>query len=123
MGGLRADELLQRAVRLRGIRLGRIVDVIFDPDATRVVGFDVLCGDEVHRFLPFSAVGAAAPALEVSSALMLLDTHELEFYRRYGLSLEGGNAPRDALVSVDGAVTVEGTPTGGSPSGGDTGRC
>ncbi len=39
--------------------------MIFDPDATRVLGFDVLCGDELHRFLPFPAAVVAAEALEV----------------------------------------------------------
>ena len=123
MRGLRAEELLQRAVRLHGIRLGRIVDVIFDPDGTRVVGFDVLCGDEIHRFLPFSGVGESGLELEVTSALMLLDAAELEFYRRHGLSLEGGSGPRDAVVADDGAVAIADESAARRPSGGDAGRC
>ncbi len=39
-------------VRLHGIQLGRPVDLLLDPDTRRAVGLDLLCGDEVHRFLP-----------------------------------------------------------------------
>ena len=52
MGFVAADELLRLPVRLHGIQLGRPVDVLLDAEAWRVVGLDVLCGDEVHRFLP-----------------------------------------------------------------------
>ena len=91
---------------LRGIRLGRIDDVILDPDGTRVVGFDVLCGDELHRFLPFSAAELTHDALEVDSTLTLLDSEELAFYRRHGLSLAHG-ALRDAVVGRDGLIATE----------------
>ena len=104
MRGLQAEQLLRRPVVVRGIRLGRIVDVIFDPDATRVLGFDVLCGDELHRFLPFPAAVVAAEALEVESTLTLLDSEELDFYRRQGLSLTSVAELRDARVRTDGAV-------------------
>jgi hypothetical protein len=102
--GLQAEQLLRRPVVVRGIRLGRIADVIFDPDATRVVGFDVLCGDELHRFLPFPAAVVAGDALEVESTLTLLDADELDFYRRHGLSLATAAELRDARVRADGAV-------------------
>ena len=103
MRGLPAAELLRRPVLLRGIRLGRIDDVIFDPDGTRVVGFDVLCGDEQHRFLPFSVAALGGRALEVSSTLALLDEDELGFYRLHGRALASGDL-RDAVVGADGLV-------------------
>jgi len=93
-------------VLLRGIRLGRIDDVIFDPDGTRVVGFDVLCGDEQHRFLPFSVAALAGRALEVSSTLALLDEDELGFYRRHGRSLAAGELS-DAVVGPGGLVVAD----------------
>jgi hypothetical protein len=104
--GLQADELLRRPVLLRGIRLGRIADVLFDPDGTRVVGFDVLCGDELHRFLPFPAAVLSHDGLEVGSTLTLLDAEELAFYRRHGLSLAHG-ALREAIVGPDGLIATE----------------
>ena len=58
MRGLHGQDLLRRPVRLRGIQLGRAVDLILDAAGTRVVGFDVLCGDGTHRFLPLSAAEA-----------------------------------------------------------------
>jgi hypothetical protein len=49
----RADDLLELPVRMRGIALGRAVDLLIDREGPRAIGFDVLCGDEAHRFLPF----------------------------------------------------------------------
>jgi hypothetical protein len=95
--GLSADELLGLPVRLHGIQLGRPVDLIVDPAAWRVVGFDVLCGDEVHRFLPLAAVRLTGEELAVRSALMLLEEDELAFYRKRGSTFR---ALRGASVSV-----------------------
>ena len=50
-----AGELLRLPVRTNGIEIGRPVDVIVDPARNRALGFDVLCRDESHRFLPLSA--------------------------------------------------------------------
>ena len=99
-----AAGLLGRPVHVRGIRLGRVADVIFDADATRVVGFDVLCGDDVHRFLPLPAARVDGDRLEVSSALMLLDEQELEFYRRNGCGLSARAELGDVAVADDGGV-------------------
>lgn len=109
MRGLQAEELLRRPVLVRGIRLGRTVDVIFDPDGTRVVGFDVLCGDELHRFLPYPATVVRREGIEVETTLTLLDAEELEFYRRHGRSLATDGELRDALVRTDGAVETAGS--------------
>lgn len=86
MRGLSSGELM-RPVRLRGIQLGRAVDVIVDPSLRRVLGLDVLCGDGTHRFLPYAAADARDDEIAISSALMLLDRAELEFYRERGISL------------------------------------
>ena len=51
MGSRSATELLQLPVQLHGIRLGRPVDLLFDPTEWRALGFVVLCGDESRRFL------------------------------------------------------------------------
>ena len=68
MRGRPARDLLRLPVRLRGIQLGRPVDLIIDRSGERVLGLDVLCGDEVHRFLPISAVTMHEDELAVSSA-------------------------------------------------------
>ena len=117
MRGLQAEQLLRRPVVVRGIRLGRIADVIFDPGGTRVVGFDVLCGDELHRFLPFPAAVVSREALEIESALTLLDGDELEFYRRHGVSLAAAAELRDAQVRANGAVEA------GDAAGDGAARC
>ena len=114
MRGLKAEELLRRPVLVRGIRLGRIADVIFDPVGARVVGFDVLCGDDVHRFLPFPAAALADGVLEVGSSLTLLDEETLAFYRRRGLSLAETGELREARVVPTGIVDVDGAAGNGS---------
>jgi hypothetical protein len=73
-------------VRLRGIQLGHAVDLLVDLPSERVLGFDVRCGDDVHRFLPVSAVTMRDDELSVSSALTMLEEAELEFYRSAALS-------------------------------------
>jgi uncharacterized protein YrrD len=100
--GLQAEELLGRPVLVRGIRLGRIDDVLFDPDGARVVGFDVLCGDDVHRFLPFAAVALANGGIEVESSLTLLDEETLAFYRTRALALSADDELREVPVGVAG---------------------
>jgi hypothetical protein len=110
------EELLQRAVRLRGIRLGRVADVLFDADAARVVGFDVLCGDAAYRFLPFSAVTLGAADVEIGSTLVLLEAAERDFYRLHGRSLVAGGAELRALRVLRDGTAVTAAPAG-RPSG------
>lgn len=122
MGGRPAEELLRLPVRLHGIQLGRPVDLIVDLDAERALGLDVLCGDEVHRFLPLAAARVADDEITVTSALTLLEEAELAFYRTRASSLStlrGGELERngalvgrlrDVVVGADGgldAVLVE----------------
>ena len=84
MRTLRARELLGREVRYRDIRLGVLVDVLLDPTAERVVGFDVRCGDERRRFVPFSVAEPVDGTLDVPSALVLVED---QFYRERSRSI------------------------------------
>jgi hypothetical protein len=83
-----SERFLNRRVLLRGgIELGRVVDVILEPDADRPLGLDVLCGDGVHRFLPMATVARLGADIQIESSLTLLDPAELDFYRLRGRSL------------------------------------
>ena len=85
-GGLRASAVESRAVCFADIRLGAVVDVLLDDSLQRVLGFDVLCGDRVHRYLPLPACEIGEEAITVPSALVLL-RQELDFYRARGRAL------------------------------------
>lgn len=101
MSGLRGSQLLRLPVRTNGIGLGRPVDLILDLPGTHVVGFDVLCGDDVHRFLPLAACVVRDSEVHVESALMLLDDVGLSFYRERGRPLR---LLRGAPVTLAGAT-------------------
>ena len=87
---------------MRGVRLGETVDLILDSERTRVLGFDVLCGDDVHRFLPFPAADIAGEAVVVDSTLTLLEADQRAFYHRYGRSLVEDADLHDLEVSAAG---------------------
>lgn len=110
MGSLSAAASLQLPVRMRGIQLGRPVDILLDPAVWRVLGFVVLCGDESRRFLPYAACQVQPTEIAVASALMLLE--DAGFYVERGTSfrslLDGrvqDGALRDVLIGAGGAVT------------------
>jgi hypothetical protein len=117
-GGLSAESLLRRPVRLRGIRLGFPADVLLDVEAMRVVGLEIACGDDERRFLPLAAARVRDDEIAVGSALLLLEGDDLSFYRRRGrmlsamrgrrVSLAGRHAGvlKDVVVGDDGAVTM-----------------
>jgi len=94
-----AGDLLRLPVRTNGIEIGRPVDVIVDPVRNRALGFDVLCRDESHRFLPLTAAVFDNEQIAVRSALMLLAEDQLDFYRTRARSL------RELVPVLDG-VTV-----------------
>jgi hypothetical protein len=104
--GLTGDELLRRPVRLRGIQLGRAVDVLLHPQEPQALGLVVLCGDERHRFLPLSAAEVREDHVEAASPLVLLDLHDDSFYRREarplsalrGRAVGGGPALEDVVL-------------------------
>ena len=81
------DELLGLPVRLHGLQLGRPVDLLLDPETHRAVGLDLLCGDEVHRFLPLPTAAIGDGEIRILSPFVLLEQHELDFYRSRTLAL------------------------------------
>lgn len=81
------DELLGLPVRLHGLQLGRPVDLLLDPAARRAVGLDLVCGDEVHRFLPLQTAVVGDEEIRILSPFVLLEQRELEFYRSRTLAL------------------------------------
>jgi len=85
-GGLRASAVESRFVCYADIRLGVVVDVLLDDELRRVLGFDVLCGDRAHRYLPLAACEILADSIAVPSALVLM-RQELDFYRRRARAL------------------------------------
>jgi hypothetical protein len=116
MGSRSAIELLLLPVNFQEIRLARPVDVLLDPEAWRMLGFVVLCGDESERFLPYAAADPREQEIAVRSALLLLD--DVDFYRGRSRSLRallGGvvasaqheiGVLRDLLIAPGGAVAA-----------------
>jgi hypothetical protein len=116
MRELSGDELLRRHVRLHGVDLGRPVDLLLDREALRAVGFDVLCRDDVHRFLPLPTAAVGDEALTIHSPLVLLEEDELDFYRSRAFmlsALRGREVTRtgvtlgrlrDIVLAPDGAL-------------------
>ena len=101
--GHAASQVLQLPVRLHGIQLGRPVDALLDAAVDRLLGFEILCGDGAHRFLPFAVARIRPNEIAVDSALTLIDEGDLDFYRRHSRRLaDGGFA--DPWIDDDGHV-------------------
>lgn len=88
MRGRAAKELLSLPVRMHGIHLGVTVSALLDEHADRLLGFEVLCGDGAHRFLPFAVAKLRPDEIALDSALTLIDERDLEFYRRRSRRLD-----------------------------------
>ena len=111
----RTGVLVRRPVVVGAVRLGVTVDGLFDRPLTRLIGFDVRCGDGTHRFLPFPACEVCDERIAVGSALVLLD-RGLGFYTVGGsvfsdlqgqeVSLDGEQIGplADLLVNAEGSV-------------------
>lgn len=111
---------------MRGIELGRPVDLVLDREHTRALGFEVLCGDEERRFLPLAVATVRESELEVRSSLGLLAEGELAFYTKRGstfAALRGCGVVRartmlgelvDLTLAMDGTIAsvVVATPDG-----------
>jgi hypothetical protein len=116
VASLPAEQLLRFPVRLDGMDVGRPVDLIIDPEGGRAVGLDVLCRDDVHRFLPLAAAEVDGEEIRLGSAFTLLDEAGFEFYRARTSSLrtlKGTQVARagkklgllrDVVVSTAGAI-------------------
>jgi len=87
MRELSGDQLLALPVRLHGVQMGQPVDLLLDREVLRAVGLDLLCGDEVHRFLPLPTATVSRDEIAIRSPLVLLEQHELDFYRSRTFSL------------------------------------
>jgi hypothetical protein len=103
----RADELLKLPVRSRGVKLGRAVDLIVARDASRALGFDVLCGDGEHRFLAFPVARLEGDSISIDSPLVLLDFDQVGFYRKEATTLRELDGKAEAAL-VHGDGTIEG---------------
>ena len=101
MRGLTGEELLRLPIRLRGILLGRPSDLVLHPTAAKVLGVEVQCGDEAHRFLPASAAKLVGGEIEVGSAFVLLDLPVDSLYGSRACTL---SAVRGLRVCEDGAA-------------------
>jgi sporulation protein YlmC with PRC-barrel domain len=124
MGSMASRDVLALPVRLHGIDLGRTVELVVDLDVRRVLGLEVRCGDEAHRFLPLAAAHVRDGEIAVASPLTLLD--ELAFYRGRGhglVALRGARVAtaggtlgtlRDVVFDADGSIRelVVATPAG-----------
>ena len=107
MNSVSAGDLLRLPVKTNGIEIGRPVDLIVDPVGNRVVGFDVLCRDESHRFLPLTAAVVDGGQIAVASALVLLAEDQLDFYRARARSLrELVRDLDDVSVAADGTLEI-----------------
>jgi sporulation protein YlmC with PRC-barrel domain len=115
---LSGNEVFALPLRLHGIELGRPVDVLLDRETLRVVGLDVLCGDDEHRFLALPTAAVGDDGLTIHSPLVLLEEDELGFYRARALSLRSlrgkpvmrkgtsVGALRDVVFGTDGTLVA-----------------
>jgi uncharacterized protein YrrD len=117
MTAVLAEELLRLPVRVRGIVVGKAVDLLVDPLGRRVLGLDILCRDESHRFLPLSAAEIVDGSITTGSALTLLAEDQLDFYRKRATTLRALRGTpvqlhgtrvgllTDIVLTHDGAIT------------------
>ncbi|MGN6429815.1 MAG: hypothetical protein ACTHNB_03660 [Gaiellaceae bacterium] len=100
-----AEDPLSLPVRMGGVELGRSVDLLIDRDRPRALGFDVLCGDEAHRFLPFVVARVRDDAIEIDSPFLLLDFAQVDFYRHQATTLrERNGGAGELVVGNDGTI-------------------
>jgi sporulation protein YlmC with PRC-barrel domain len=91
--GAAMEELLQRIVRLHGVYVGHVVDVILDPSEGSPIGLEVRCQDGRHRFLPWAAATTVGDEIVIDSPFAILDGDELAFYRERGVTLRERGEP------------------------------
>jgi hypothetical protein len=87
------DDWLWQRVVMKGVPVGRVVDVILERENHGVIGFEIRCEDGRHRFLPRAAASSDGSVIEIDSPLALLDTDQLDFYRRRGVTLRSPQEP------------------------------
>lgn len=89
------EELLQRIVRLHGVQIGHVVDVILDASEGSPLGLEVRCQDGRHRFLPWPAATPVDDEIVIDSPFAVLDGDELAFYRERGVTLRARSEPSE----------------------------
>ena len=113
MGGRRVSAFCGREVRYGDIRLGVVVDVLFDAEARTALGFEVRCGDETHRFLPLRASDTSGDEVLIDSPLLLVDGAYYRAMSRAFATLRGGGVGEgrrglgelaDVVIGEDGTV-------------------
>ncbi len=108
MQAFAASSLLSQPVRVEGILLGHVVDVVLDAGRAQALGLEVRCGDGEHRFLPLAAATLVAGEVVARTALAVLDAPELAFYARRGTTLRtlrrDGERIEDVELDPGGAV-------------------
>jgi hypothetical protein len=87
------EKLLERIVRLHGVEVGVVVDVILDSERGEPIGLEVRCKDGRHRFLALAAATPVDGELAIESPFALLEGDELEFYRSRGATLRQRQGP------------------------------
>ena len=70
-------------------------------------GFEVLCGDQAHRFLPYAVTTLKEGAIEIESPLVLLDFGQAGFYREQATTLSELNGDAaEVVIDRDGSIKV-----------------
>jgi len=70
-------------------------------------GFEVLCGDQAHRVLPFAVTTLKEGAIEIESPLVLLDFGQAGFYREQATTLSELNGDAaEVVIDRDGSIKV-----------------
>jgi len=112
-------ELLGRPVRLvsADLRLGAVAGVYLDERLERVIGLQVSSRDGRARFLPWVASGFDEVGVHVRSALLLLETGELDPYLRRGARLLRTRGELAGLFAVGDGRVLRREPSGGVSTG------
>ena len=101
----RLADALGTAVRVRDVRVGTVTGVLGDRGFERVIGFEVTSRDGRRRFLPWVGAPVRDGSLSLGSALVLVETGELDAYRRLGAVVVRDPMQLDGLgIDSDGRV-------------------
>lgn len=90
-----ASSLLGETVLHRGLRLGRVMDVLLSADLARVLGLEVETLGQYRVFLPASTWERSESGIEVPLPLSVLSEYELRYYEGSGRRL------RELLAGAD----------------------
>lgn len=100
------QRLLGAPVRLHDLRLGTVTGLYGDASFARIIGLEVTSPDGRRRFLPWVAADVEKGIVHLQSALVLVETGDLEGYGRLGARVVRTPSELDGL-SVDPEGRVE----------------